>query len=893
MKKLLVILLILAMLVPMGTVVHAEEAVETKPFYLLQWTTFKSELSNVYNMAYLWTYPAVEGELMKVSYPYKKTTDIHEVAQNLKNYFDGRPEGTRYINFDPVIIAFRGLAEDVVYVEKGVKAVQDWLNAFLPVYQSIGGELDGLVVDAEFEDLYATYIHSRYAVSDPFIYDKIVKNPQYETLIRPKLAERGFRFYGEITEYTPEIYGIHPNAGDEYAQSRSIWDAVLRSYVNDAVTRACSPVWEYYPDALVTDYQSKNTKAWLKEPGVSSIGGNYFTAGNSNCENTYSVVPHINIFIDPKTQAPAYRTFPAYNSAVFENKTFNYFLYDINIFKNSYLASDNGNVSWWIAHYLYNTANPNSVSMTPYYVETLMHMGMLNPEIFMGYIIQQEIEKEEDYECALQIVNDVLAELTELVGAADRKPIGVMPTWNSSFVLSGMYAGGKNVWRLTPDTSEVSLEAFKVADSDPTFSVNGQTVTFPQGKIIEGKEITKLGSCGYWIETPENVTPVISRVANYHSEYPAFREDYEQYAPGTEYTYKNALPVATWEVKKSGASSAVVQADPANGDNQVLALKGTYGLKNVSMPKNITAGDSYAKNQAWEVCVTVPSDMATDAELILLNAANEKKKSNDGGFKIAGGKVYYSQNGEYVELAGVTVAGDTKYRLKREVDFTNPAALTSDYYVYDGAGQLLGSAMDIPMAALELPVHNISLSCANVAGNPVLLDDYKLYPTGVTTDFELYGAQLGMPITDVGTAQEGDVAYRLSWMNATQSEKLYSVVAAYYEGDTLVAEKVIKEIKLPADFDGVETGVVENATEGQKVLVYLRDDTPPAPEVPVDTQQQNKSTTMLILIVAAAVVVVGAVVVIVIFGKKTPKVKKMPVAEETAAEEDTTDTQEE
>lgn len=864
MKKWIAAFLVIVLLLPMGTVAQAQET-EKKPFYLMQWTGYDIELSNVYTMLYFWTYPAVEGELMKVSYPYKKTTDIKEVAQNVKDSFEGRPEGTRYINFDLPLIAFRYLAEDVVYMEKAVAAVQEWLYAFLEEYQAIGGELDGLVTDAEYENLYATYIHSRFAKNDPLIYDKIVKNPLYETQIRPLLEERGFKFYPNPNEYTPEIYGIHPNSGAEYAQSRSIWDAVLRSHINDCVTRACSPVWEYYPDALVTDYQSKNIKSWLKEQrdsgGTFGAGGNYYTAGNSNCENTYSVRPGMTLFEDATSKTPVYRTIPGYNRAVYENTPFNCFLYDANVFKNTYLASDEGNVSFWIAHYLYNKENPNSVSETPYYAETLLHMGLLNPEVFLGYIIYQEIEKYEDYEFCLELVDDVLDELNRLVGDADRKPIQVIPTWNDHFVLSGMTSGGRNIWRLTPDTTKVSVEDFKTEGADPTFSVNGQTVTFPQGKIIENgsvrgwdaqKNVVQDGLCGYWIETPVDVMPVITRAENYHSVYPAFGEDYEAYEPGAEYSFKTALPANCWEARKVGNGSATVEAD---GENQVLALKGNYILRNVNMPKNITAGDSYANRQIWELEVTLPADMAADAELVLLNASGDQKKNNDGGFKIVGDQLYYSENGEYAPLSGVKLTPGSKYRLVREMDFTAADACTSDYYVYSPEGKCLGSAEDVAVGELEIPVVGIGISCTGVAGEAVLLDNYKLYPTGVTAEFALYDAKTGMEVTDPDTPRSADTAYRLSWMNTTNTAKTYKVMAAYYQGDQLVEEKEICQVQFSANAEGVETDVVE-AAEGQSIRVYLQ---------PVEESSGN---VWMIVIICAGVVLAAGAVALVIWKKK-------------------------
>ncbi len=896
MKKLFAILLVLAMLIPMGVVVQAEEAVETKPFVLIQWQGFESELSNVYQMPFFW---ANSGKLdTPEPIAWQNDYSIDGIAESLKEEFNSRPDGARFLNYCLVPTAFKNREEAVVFVDEGVKISQDWLHLFLTEYKSIGGKLDGLVVDVEFEDLYATYIHSRYAVNDPLIYDKIVKHPLYATDIRPELEARGFKFYPNVTEYTPEIYSIHPSAGAEYAQSRSIWDAVLRSYINGKVTEACSPVWEYYPDAIVSDYQSKNIKPWLKEGndfgGIEGSGGVYTTAGNSNNENTYSVRPY-NFFEDPTTHGPRYATLPGYNKAVYENVPFNYFMYDTNLFKNTYLAADGMDVSFWIAHHLYNTKNKNSVSMTPYYAETILHMGLLNPSHFLGYIIESEvlaIGEIDDYEIALQIVNDIMVELTRVVGAADRKPIDswAMPTWNNSFIVSGMTAGGKNYWRLTPDTTKVSLENFQVQGaSDPTFSVNGQTITFPQGKIIETGNVRTVGTCGYWIETPAGVEPTITRAANYHSVYPAYMETYDGYAAGMEYTFKNALPTACWEMKKVGDSSAIVQADPANANNQVLALKGNYTLNNVNMPQNITAGDSYAEHQAWEVTVTVPADMAADAEAVLLSITSNKKKITDGGFKIAGGKIYYSQNGEYVELAGVAATGGSKFTLKREMDFSKADAYTCDYYVYDATGKLIAKANDIAIGEQELPVEGITMSCSKVVGEALLLDNYKLYPTRVGTDFELYDAKTGMKVTDINANRTANTAYRFAWLNATQTEKTYSVVAAYSDG----TEAVIKEIKLAPNMEGVITGIAEIAQD-KPARIYLRCDSPADPEEEVgmagdNTQQPGASgmdPMMIVLIAVAALVLIGAVVVVVISTKKPAKSKKV-VVEETKIEEAT------
>ncbi len=833
MKKIFAIFLTLVMLLPMCLVVQADEAAK-KPFYIANWGRVDEGYSNMFYMPQYWSNPnTVKKGTAHVSWG---TSDIVALAEKTKEYFDAVPEGARFINFNLPHAAHHNLNEDACILEKTIPVTAGWLETFLAEYSRIGGKLDGLVVDVEYLNIYAYYIERDIATKDPMIYKKIVENPAYATKIRPKLVERGFKFYSPVSDYTPEIYSIHSKAGADYSGCTAIWEAVLKEYSNECITEGCAPLWKYYPNAIVTDYTSKDVDPWLKEisdtGGVVGGGGKIATAGNSSNESFYTVRPNTKF-----NASGTYNTLPGYNKTVYEINQFGRFKYETYIAKTGYLASDNGNVDWWIAPYVYNKDSRNA-----YYTETLYHLGMLNPTVFLGYIRPEDCRSdgamdEDLYQNTLTIANQAMVELTRIVGYADRKPIAVTPTFNGDYVLSGMYSGGKNYWRITPDNTKISLADFKVEATDPTFRVDGETITFPGGKIIADSEILEIGSCGYWIETAANVTPVVTRADDFYRAYPAYLENYESYAEGTEYNYKNALPSDSWEVKKSGGGSGTVVADPADAGKKVLEIKGNYSAKSLKMPANVRAGDTYAKRQAWEVTFTLPADMAADAELVLLNATNEKKKCNDGGFKIAGSKVYYSQNGEYVELAGVTLTGGGKYTLVREMDFTNAEAFTSTYTVYDANGAVLGQAKKVPIETLVLPVYSVGVACTKVTGSGVLLDNFKLYQTSVATDFYLYHNKTGIRITETDKAVSGDVAYRLSYLNTTGTEKSYTVMAAYYDGETKVSEAAMQEIKLAPYHSGVLTGTVENKQEGKTMVVYLKDNNPAEDEADTPNTQ--------------------------------------------------------
>ena len=930
MKKLFAILLIIAMLVPLGLTAQAE-SVEKKGFYLVNYgrltdadPSVTKDFTNTYYMPKIecdagW----VRSGIVIARSPHigssggRDEDGAKKLAADVKAWFEKNniPEGARYINFNIATDAVRNMNE-YCFVGKTIPVLSKWMDAFCKELKALGGELDGVALDVEFLGIYNNYIYNGgdgitfSAQKDPLLYKKIEEHPEYKEKIRPLLVERGFKFYSPVSDTTPEIFSIQPNSGAEYAQSRAIWNAVMRSYLADSLTEGCAPLWEYYPDAVLSDYTAKNKDPWFKElssgGGVNtSSGGSHYTVGNSSNDNFYGFRPSTTFFKD-SNGAVAYPTMPGYNNAIFTNTPFNRFLFEMNTGKGTYLASDNGQVSFWLAHAYYDPPCYNA-----YWSELILHLAMLDPQIFLGYILKQDCKNDAKmYANALLITDQNLRMVSNLAGYADRKPLNVAHNWNYPFVLSGMYANGRNIFRITPDTTDMKLEDFQVKDAkDPTFQAKGITVTFPGGKIIKDSEVYDIGTCGYWVETAKDVTPIITKADNYNTEYAAYQETFDAFEVGMDYNYNNAKPDFAWEPQKQGAITAKIVADPTNASKNMLAITGNYELKNVKLPDNITGADTYAKNQAWEISFILPNDMAADAELQLLYAIHDKNKFKDTGIRVTGGKVFYDNAGESVELEGVTLTAGVKYTVVREFDFTNAEAYTCRYYVYDAEGKVIGKTAKVPTPAKwEIPVTTIAYATKKVTGNPVLFDDYKLYTTKVNTDFYLYDAKTGIPVetADMDKPREGATAYRFAWLNSTNTEKSYTIMAAYYDGETKVSEEVVKEVKLAPYFNGFEAGEFENKQEGKKMLIYVKDNNPAEEEdvpttggdEPIVDDDKNGSdgldTQMIIIIAAAAAAVVIVVVVIVIVASAKKKKKAAAAAVEApAAEEATEETAEE
>ena len=162
--------------------------------------------------------------------------------------------------------------------------------------------------------------------------------------------------------------------------------------------------------------------------------------------------------------------------------------------------SADGKATCWIS-------NKGYVYRTDYYTELLFHAGMMNPDPFLFWPGNMATLGDD-----LKHLDEVFVQLGELVGFEDRKSLvddaKNAPVWDDRYILTGMSAGGKNVWRITPDlyAPGVTMENFLVDEKAPAFRIGNQNVVFPKGSYIYEPE-DKLSQYGYWVISPEGTRP--------------------------------------------------------------------------------------------------------------------------------------------------------------------------------------------------------------------------------------------------------------------------------------------------------------------------------------------------------------------------------------------------
>lgn len=810
MKKIITLLLVLALMVPMCLVANADAA--KKPFQAVTWSKPISGYSNIENLYRINI--SMQGSFVRMGslvYGSYTDADVTAMAESMKKDMNARPEGQRYIHFFGPAYAME-LIENAIYMDEPAKQLTEMCEAFFAKYYEIGGKVEGAMMSMLYPDMGAYYITQALG-SDKKLLGKIVNDPRYKTEIRPLLEERGFQFYeGNLTDYTPEIYGITGKAGSQYSTCQSIWTTVMKNRLNEFIRDwAYAPMAKYFPDVHVSDYQSTDTDARLKPVStdggvIGAYSGDGYRAGNTSSDKYYSNTPNDEFY---GKVSVSYKNLPTYMGTTYRQTSFNNFKFDMNTAKQAYWSDPEHAVCFWVNAYRSTEDKNNNVNNSPYYAEQVYHLNMYDPKPFVVFtgddLVGDNLTK------AITIANDLLTELTRVVGYADRKPIGTAIDWNSEFMLSGMYANGKNYWRISPNRDMVSKEAFKTNAKDPTFYVNGQTVSFPGGKILS-EGVTSVPTCGYWVETASNVTPVIKSDANRFEKYPAYVENFESYANGTKLQAANVRDLNGWTIK---GNDLLITSD---GKDKALSLTGNATLENKQIPGNVTVADSYAKKQSWEVTVTIPEGMSADAKITLLSYKADGTEIDDGGFMIKGGKLYYGtgeedENWEHIYKELTTLTPGT-YTLRRDMNFGQ--TFYCNYSVISG-GKTLKTAEKVKIPAFDSKVKTISIKSTGM-NVKLLLDDYTLRATSAAADLSLYTTELGLKET-AGAKLTESVNYRLSWANASAQKETATVKADITSGGKTTT-KTLKTVTLDPGSDGVEYGAVE-LKSGESAKVYL------------------------------------------------------------------------
>lgn len=442
-------------------------------------------------------------------------------AQRMKAYLDKMPDGRRALNpnhlYAPIRDIQRRKAANYYWIDDAVQEVCDNLNELLYYYNRLGGKpIDAFVSDLE-QSLNVWYLEI-YPIQGiatmEEIFDSITADPRYETEIRPQLIEYGITLY-EGNDHN-EMYNMYANMNNYAANDPRKADVYKGiRYADERTVMYLNRVYDvlkkYYPDIKCSDYGHK------EEAQPNTITTDYghmyglFTETLPVEEREYKTVvgthsswPNYGNVRDGLIQNPP----PGYPYETYLNTPYNGILYQIITMQNVVTFREDSKMQPWVGCYTYGY-NCASYPATDYYDELIYHFAMGNPDPFLFYNWENMDYGLEDN----LYFSELLLELDDLLGFEDRKTlITDLTPWDSHYILNGMYAGGKNVWRITPDLyiEGMTIDNFKVKDKPLTFQIADQIVEFPEGSYIyspgEGHS-----QSGYWVISPEGTRPTERR----------------------------------------------------------------------------------------------------------------------------------------------------------------------------------------------------------------------------------------------------------------------------------------------------------------------------------------------------------------------------------------------
>ncbi len=474
-----------------------------------------------------------------------KTTDIeskgakalaNEVAAQLKQM----PEGRRVIDLTGWTYCLSDNMTNYFFLSEASKEnLRKHTDDFFKALKETGAPLDYVIDDNESGIV--CYAIENYAIQNfkeesesitqtiqtkGHLYEEWIKEelikiealPEYQA-VRPRLEEAGFVF-GE--EYDLEFINIFPGAQEPrrtifYSEERpegaevsySIFNEVMDEGVYFTAYREAvfEQIIKYYPDILFSNYGDAVSTGKLPiynyQGTKSRVSGKTSTwiPGNATAQVRYGN------FKDIEKNAP-----DPYPWDTMPNTAFNQLLLSMFTTNNNTIAANN-EIPYmvWVGMKTWTPGGQGGYQnfhRTDYYQEAMFHYGLCDPDPYLIY--NQDSESQGD---DLNVLKSVFKQLGELVGFEDRRII--VPTlnqavsWDQRYIVSGMYANGKGVFRVTPDlyTPGVSIDNFLVSAMDGvTFRIGNQYIEFPSGSYIYQPEEV-VSKYGYWVITEEPVWP--------------------------------------------------------------------------------------------------------------------------------------------------------------------------------------------------------------------------------------------------------------------------------------------------------------------------------------------------------------------------------------------------
>ena len=366
-----------------------------------------------------------------------------------------------------------------VWWDHGVEKVRARFDAFFKAFKEAGGQVDVFALDYEQG---VTNWHLR---NDPAHFAAIQNDPRF-----PEVAKiLGFDdLVGTVAKY-------------QGSQNYLKWNALMNERRAADLNRAVyEPIRKYFPNVKFSNYGDFHTSPKIEVPEINNHKAYLFGTGTH-------VGTHQSSELYGRDGQINKRKLDGEN--IYEATPFNMFLYEMNRMR-SMAASSTVPIQPWVA---FKPFNESPFKDSDYYQESLFHIGLTGADAFLLWNprLWSKKQKPEDWgnEETDRLASQLLHQLDGLVGVPNRKTLttSFIP-WNSDYLLSGMNAGERSIWRFTPKLAAGDVASKCVVSLEPaTFEVGKSRIVIPGGRVIAPEPV--LSSAGVWVEAPANAVPAV------------------------------------------------------------------------------------------------------------------------------------------------------------------------------------------------------------------------------------------------------------------------------------------------------------------------------------------------------------------------------------------------
>lgn len=198
----------------------------------------------------------------------------------------------------------------------------------------------------------------------------------------------------------------------------------------------------------------------------------------------------------------------------YPHTSFNVLRYSLNKARASLLGSSLP-LHLWVYNYQYGVMTQRPLT-DAYYDEWILHTSLLSPD-FIFYWNPTPSASDAD----ASRMQNILSEFNGVAGFSGKETLIAggretiqqsMIPWNAEFILTGISAGGRKIWRFTPDPTRITginAESALVSESGlrVVLETTGKRLTFPDAVVY--RPSNAVSSKGIWIVQSAGASPTI------------------------------------------------------------------------------------------------------------------------------------------------------------------------------------------------------------------------------------------------------------------------------------------------------------------------------------------------------------------------------------------------